>query len=531
MTSYFDRVAQSLAGAAERRAHRPWYRRLLQSRHARPMAVILTALVVATPAVAAVSGWFSPGQPNATGPVSAGVLFGVVKPGHSRLLPIRVADSQGGPSWGLRLVRTTRGDTCVQVGRVEGKQLGSLGIDDAWNNDHQFHAIPASSRDAMQCGSTDAAGHGYLNGGVDGESASVNVSGDWPSAIKTGGCQLPGFASALSLPYCPAGSSRFIFYGLLGPDAVSVTYRQANGSLATERTLRGVGAYLLVLPYSTKSCAYYARTWDSSNSCNGQIESGPSPVVPGAVVKVTYTNGRTCSVAGPSADLIRKFRAFKLRAVKALLGPDYRKHRGPISTRVRDRYLKLLAKFAATESLTPTQLRREMSPIVPQCPAVGWVNPKTPKVTAAEVATPIHVRMLAAGIYSADSTFSCSKLHLPDCADGLSATPSRQIPVEWSFKARRAVTNSRSWYEWNIENPGERDCDEQGSGGGYSTYRNIPPGQTLRFSQFFEAACRGTYKITVGFMPQAPPSQQDNGGDSPGQNGMLLVGRASFTVR
>jgi hypothetical protein len=75
-------------------------------------------------------------------------LFGVVRPGDSRLLPIRVADPQGGPPWGLRLVRTTRGDTCVQLGRVQDGQLGSLGIADAWDNDHRFHPIPPSAEDA-----------------------------------------------------------------------------------------------------------------------------------------------------------------------------------------------------------------------------------------------------------------------------------------------------------------------------------------------------------------------------------------------
>jgi hypothetical protein len=534
MGSYFDRFEKQLADAAERRARRPWYRRMLEVRRTRALFFVFAALVVATPAVAAVSGWFSPGEPNATGPVSPGSLFGVVEPGHSRLLPIRVADPQGGPAWGLRVVRTTRGDTCVQIGRVEGDQLGSLGIDDAWDNDHEFHAIPTSSRSDMQCGSTDAVGHGYLNGAIDAESASVNVSGDWQSAIKVGGCQLRGFGGGSSLPYCPAGANRMIFYGLLGPEAQSITYRKPGGGLATKHTLDGVGAYLLVFPYNAKTCAEYTRSWDSSQSCNAETEGGgPSPAVPGAVVKVTYTNGRTCSLTGPSAQLIAANRAFERTAARTLLGPDYRKlERRPITAKERAEYEQLLAKFAASQHLTPTQLRRELSPIRPQCPAVGWVAPKAEKVTAAEIATPIRVRMLPAGTYGA-ATFRCSMLHLPEgCVDGLSAAPSRQVPVEWSFKARSAVTNSRSWYEWSVEDPGGRDCDEQGSGSSFSTYRNIPAGQTLKFSEFFEAACPGTYKITVGFMPQAPPGQPDNGGGgSPGHDSTLLVGRASFTIR
>lgn len=119
MSDYFSTVRQGLADAVERRAYRRWYQRP-RIPHGRSLAVVVVALVVAAPAVGEVSGWFSPGQPDATGSPSPASLFGVVRPGQSRMLPIRVADPQGGPPWGLRLVRTTRGDTCVQLGRVQG---------------------------------------------------------------------------------------------------------------------------------------------------------------------------------------------------------------------------------------------------------------------------------------------------------------------------------------------------------------------------------------------------------------------------
>jgi hypothetical protein len=141
-------------------------------------------------------------------------------------------------------VRTTRGDTCVQLGRVQDGQLGSLGIDDAWNNDYRFHPIPLSASDAQNCGSTDAAGHGFVNRGILGESASANLVGDDVTGPEASSCGAPGGGGAL--PACPESSERIIFYGLLGPDAVSVTYRMPGGGLATQRTVGGVGAYLLV---------------------------------------------------------------------------------------------------------------------------------------------------------------------------------------------------------------------------------------------------------------------------------------------
>jgi hypothetical protein len=54
------------------------------------------------------------------------------------------------------LVHTSRGDTCVQFGRVVDGQIGTLGIDYAWGNDHQFHEIEPNYSPADICGATDA---------------------------------------------------------------------------------------------------------------------------------------------------------------------------------------------------------------------------------------------------------------------------------------------------------------------------------------------------------------------------------------
>jgi hypothetical protein len=193
---------------------------------------------------------------------------------------------------------------------------------------------------------------------------------------------------------------------------------------------------------------------------------------------------------------------------------------------MRAEFLRLEAHFAAGWHLTLAQLQRKLNGF-PQCPAVGWINPKEQKVTAAEVRTPILVHELPTGMYGCPN-----KLKLPGGCSGLSPSPSRVVPVEWSFKARRAVTDSRSWYSWDVESPGRRDCDAQGSGTSFATFNNVRKGQMLRYSSFFAAQCHGTYTITVGFMPEAPPGQLDNGGPgNPGRDGTLLVGRATFTIR
>lgn len=518
MSDYFSTVKQGLGDAVERRAHLRWYRRL-HVPHGRPLAIVIAALVVATPAVGAISGWFSQGKPDSTGPVSPGTLFGVVRPGESRMLPIRVSDPQGGPPWGLRLVRTTRGDTCVQLGRVQGGQLGSLGIDDAWDNDHQFHPIPPSARDAQDCGSTDAAGHGFVNVGALGADASANLGGDWITGPQASGCRLRGFGGEASRPYCPDGANRMVFYGLLGPDAVSITYRTPDGGLATGRTVGGVGAYLLVFPYNAKTCDEYARTAGSSVSCDGDSEGGISPPVPGAITEVTYTHGRTCKLTQSSA-LRTAFRAFT-REMIAKLGRQKVRRSSSERRLIRARYLRLLGPFLAREHLTLAQLARALRP--PQCPAVGWIAFPARKVTATQVASPVHVHEFPIGVYGCPN-----KLRLPGGCGGVTDPASRQLPVEWSFKARIPTTNSRSWYEWSLRAPPA--CN--GGGESFATYSNIHAGRTLRYSTFLAADCHGTYQLSVGFMAQAQPGQTDDGGGGlPGRDGSIVVGRASFTIR
>jgi len=65
----------------------------------------------------------------------------------AQLLPISVADPGGGLPWGIRLVRTTRGLLCVQVGRLLDGRLGVLGQDGEFHNDGLFHELPAAVLD------------------------------------------------------------------------------------------------------------------------------------------------------------------------------------------------------------------------------------------------------------------------------------------------------------------------------------------------------------------------------------------------
>jgi len=114
-------------------------------RNARGFVLAVFGCVVCVGTVACGKGadthWYGIGAPNH--PQSEAFAFGVGNaiPGGGQLLPLRVPDPQGGPPWGVRIVRTEQG-SCLEVGRVEDGQLVSLGIDYYWHNDHLFHPYP-----------------------------------------------------------------------------------------------------------------------------------------------------------------------------------------------------------------------------------------------------------------------------------------------------------------------------------------------------------------------------------------------------
>src|SRR5271165_235399 len=143
-------------------------------------------------------------------------------PASLALLPARVADPQGGPPWGMRVIRTTRGLVCLQGGRVVKGQLGGLGVGHAFHADGRFH--PFLTADAVGidgCVAGDANGLAFMPG------APVIVTADglplagenlWP--YERVHCDLPGQQDWGVR--CQQHELRQVAMGLLGPDATSV---------------------------------------------------------------------------------------------------------------------------------------------------------------------------------------------------------------------------------------------------------------------------------------------------------------------
>lgn len=526
MNDYFDELETGLRDAVRRRAHLPWYRRVARmSLRQRGAVAVVVAVVVATPTVAAVgavSGWFSRGSSPIYYPASADSGIGKVPPKGGRLLPIRVADPDGGPPWGIRLVKTTRGQTCIQVGRVVDGQIGQLGIDGAWHDDHKFHEIKPNDQLADICGATDSAGNGFVDQGIYGAPASVDVPLDnssgarnacldpymslSPSVFFRGRGKLPPRLKRV-LRYlrkqrrqngdCPLSAMRMIFVGLLGPDAKSVTYRTPSGQTRTLPTAVGTGAYLIVFRETATDCLDFTRSLMTSPSggCGPNNTNGAYPDLqgPSAITRVTYADGKSCGDE-PSASFAAAYRKF---------GQQVRKLPGK---RARQAWARFMAQHHLAQ-------RTWLNAVMPRCLPVGWVNAKLPKLGSSDVASPIRVKLYegvrfcakASQMDTVNSAVPCDKRIPAGDRSFYGAGPGKKaILLKVSFIARQPVTTANSYYEWNVKNPGNN------GGGGGPLQRNIRAGQRITLSQFVGSKLAGIYRGTIAFVQNAGPRGPGN---------------------
>lgn len=237
MRDPYKLLGETLSAAArrhERGGHARWNVRAWLS-HRAGAAVVTLAVVLAGGAIAVAATGLLNGSPvpEVGKTPTPDVGNGVPAPGGSHLLALRVADPEGGPPWGMRVVHTTRGSTCVQMGRVQDDQLGQLGIDGAYHDDGRFHAL---SPDILPVDDGYANISCILPGQtLMGRSPTQDRSAEWmvgPRKVKPTAQEL-----------------RSISYGLLGSHAVSITYRTPTGT-RTSPVSPGTGAYMIVEPVS-----------------------------------------------------------------------------------------------------------------------------------------------------------------------------------------------------------------------------------------------------------------------------------------
>jgi hypothetical protein len=191
-----------------------------------------------------------------------------------RLLGLRVPDPRGGPPWGMRLVTTTRGLLCAQVGRVMHGELGQLGLDGAFHDDGRFHAMAPDDLPEVLA-------QGVAGDNTDCLAPKETFAGEIDGLDRNALANPQGDTIALS-------GRREISYGLLGPHALAVTYKHGSTTLARP-VLRGLGAYLIVLQARRNRYLGSTGAAPGSDYADDLDPAGPA----GALVAITYRYGRT----------------------------------------------------------------------------------------------------------------------------------------------------------------------------------------------------------------------------------------------
>lgn len=269
----------------------------------RPMMLLVPALLVLAAAALAAGGVLQLGAP-AKVPFSFYASpdegYGALVPGTVRLLPIAAPDPAGGPAWGMRELSTTRGEGCLQIGRLLDGRLGAIGRDGAFDDDGRFHELSVSAAaDVDGCALLDGRGRLFTN----------VVAADRPASAWIGtGWRLGGCVPATAGPYekglhitaaerregarppaiCPQSDLRNVYFGLLGPQAKSITY-VLGGQRHTLDTVGQQGAYLFVTRASAHQLLDFA-------------DAGASNVVPvdGPIREIHYRDGATCHLTAKS---------------------------------------------------------------------------------------------------------------------------------------------------------------------------------------------------------------------------------------
>jgi hypothetical protein len=329
----FDELETQLRGAvrARRRTRPPWLRR----GHRRTPAAVLVAMLLACAGALAAGGVIQIGAPAEPHGSSFSALKGggVVK-GTVRMLGVSTPDPVNGPAWGMRVFSTKRGEGCAQVGRLLVGKLGALGQDNAFHDDGLFHEFNVNTFGAAHaCTLLDGNDRLFINA----------VVGDIPASAWRGNFPDKGCVPSTAGPYerfaedgkrkpypvCPQGDERNLYFGLLGPDAKSVTYT-LEGQTHTLSTTGPEGAYLIV----TKASPTQLFNFNAG---------GTQDVVPvdGPITELHYRDGATCHLTS-----------------RSWIG----------------------GKDACTPELK-----------VP----VDWVPPRTPAPSTAQVASPVHVHLIA----------------------------------------------------------------------------------------------------------------------------------------
>ena len=138
-------------------------------------------------------------------------------------LAAEAPDPSGGLPWGLRLIQKRPLAACLQIGRVREGRIGALGQDGSYGNDGRFHPVPVTQN--FPCDRTDASGHLFVDVFEQKVVASAAFGLHGPGCIASRPpARVLRHHPRPRIASCPPRDLRNIAYGVLGPDAVTITY-------------------------------------------------------------------------------------------------------------------------------------------------------------------------------------------------------------------------------------------------------------------------------------------------------------------
>lgn len=287
MTDPYSSLGETLAAAAARRqdndGHAPRSLRAWLA-HRLNAAVIAVALVLGGGAIAVAATGLLNGSPvkDPAGTPTPTSGSGVpVARGGSQLAAI-TADPEGGLPWAIQLVHTTRGELCVQIGRVHDGQIGQLGIDGAFHDDGRFHPLAPDVLPEY------GGGYADISCALPGEI----VMGSQPTQDRNAEWMV-GSRKAK-----PARDLRAISFGVLGPHAVSVTYRTSTGAgTGTIPVSPHTGAYMIVQPIGPVVPPIMLGGFSGGFVSGDEVSGEPGPARFDMVRTVTFRFGAlVCSI-------------------------------------------------------------------------------------------------------------------------------------------------------------------------------------------------------------------------------------------
>jgi hypothetical protein len=455
-----------------RRSRRPWRGtrvRLLAGAVA--IGLLLAGVAFAASTLIKTGAPVKPVVGEAVFPNTATTGEGLPIPSSVKLLNLASADPGGGLAWGMRVFDTTRGIGCVQVGRLLAGQLGVLGQDGAFADDGRFHALPLRLSDGYErCTPLDAHGHAYLADSIVGIAASAYELGCTPPWNKPA----PGEPAQ-----CPADDERELDFGLLGPQALSVTY-VADGQRHTSPTVGPQGAYLIVTALRPAQLAERKH---------------PRPLPPGTV---------TFNPAHGLPKLSINTQQALMRNTLPQPNEIWRFLQGAPQQPIR----KIVYRGGPTCTLTASG--SDVNNAGNACLPVGYVPAVEPLPRRAAVAAPVHFAIRHRRIVEPDGIVWFK----------------RELTV--TFRARVAVDNVHASYGETLQLPASAPCHGGVLLGGID--RDVRAGETVTIerSPLGDHAsnllrCPGTYRGTVYYeVPTRFPANRESA---------ATVGTFSFRVR